>query len=91
MPHKRSDAQGDLYLVVDIKFPDETWAPSPAVLEKLKEILPKPEPPIEAETVDEVDYESNADIEEFGQGDPRGGGGWDEEDGEGETAQCATQ
>lgn len=92
MPHKKSDARGDLYLVVDVKFPDETWTPSPAVLEKLKEILPKPEPPIEAETVDEVDYEADADIEEFGQGDPRGGSGWDDEDEEGgETAQCATQ
>ncbi|CRG83702.1 DnaJ protein homolog xdj1 [Talaromyces islandicus] len=91
MPHKKSDAHGDLYLVVDVKFPDETWTPSPAVLEKLKEILPKPEPPIEAETIDEVDYEADADIEEFGQGDPRGGSGWEDEDEEGETAQCATQ
>lgn len=91
MPHKRSDARGDLYLVVNIKFPDENWSPSPAVLEKLKEILPKPDPPIEAETVDEVDYDPKGDMEDFGAGDPRGGSGWVDEDEDEEPAQCATQ
>ncbi|EED12870.1 DnaJ domain protein (Mas5), putative [Talaromyces stipitatus ATCC 10500] len=91
MPLKKSDARGDLYLIVDIKFPDKDWAPSPATLEKLREILPKSTHlPIEAETVDEVDYESDANIEEFGQGDPRGGSGWQDNE-EGEPAQCATQ
>lgn len=92
MPHKKSDARGDLYLVVEVKFPDEKWAPSPATLERLKEILPKPDPPIEAETIDEVDYDPNADLDDFGAGDPRGGSGWvDEDDDEGEHPQCATQ
>lgn len=93
MPLKKSDARGDLYLIVDIKFPDKDWKPSPETLEKLRELLPKStQPPIITETVDEVDYESDADIEAFGQGDPRGGSGWqDEDDEEGETAQCAAQ
>lgn len=92
MPLKKSDARGDLYLIVDIKFPDKDWTPSPATLEKLREILPKStQPPIATETVDEVDYESDADIEAFGQGDPRGGSGWQDDDEEGEPAQCATQ
>lgn len=92
MPHKKSDARGDLYLIVNVEFP-ENWTPSPTVLEQLKEILPKStQPPITADTVDEVDYESDADIEQFGQGDPRGGSGWQEDnDDEGEPAQCATQ
>lgn len=92
MPLKKSDARGDLYLIVDIKFPDKDWAPSPETLEKLREILPKStQPPITTETVDDVDYESDADIEAFGQGDPRGGSGWQDDDEEGEPAQCATQ
>ncbi|KAL1969728.1 hypothetical protein VTN77DRAFT_8281 [Rasamsonia byssochlamydoides] len=91
MPHKRSDARGDLYLVVEVKFPDDKWTPSPATLEKLKEILPGPGPRIEAETIDEVDYDPNADIEDFGAGDPRGGSGWVDEDEDGEPAQCAPQ
>lgn len=92
MPFKKSDARGDLYLIVDVIFPDNAWAPSPAVLEKLKEILPKSDqPPIEAETVDEVDYESDADMDNFGQGDARGGAGWEDDNEEGEEAQCATQ
>jgi DnaJ family protein A protein 2 len=91
MPHKRSDARGDLYLMVDVKFPDEKWTPSPATLEKLKEILPKPAPPIEAETIDEMDYEPHADMDDFGAGDPRGGSGWVDDDEDGEPAQCATQ
>jgi DnaJ family protein A protein 2 len=92
MPRKRSDVRGDLYLEVDVTFPDNKWKPSPATLEKLKEILPKPEPRIEAETIDEVTYELDADINNFGQGDPRGGSGWvDDDEEDGEPAQCATQ
>lgn len=93
MPHKKSDSKGDLYLVVQIKFPEDGWTMDPAALESLRTILPKPEAPIEAETVDEVEYEANASLDEFGAGDPRGGSGWvDEDDDEEEgTAQCATQ
>ncbi|OJJ51214.1 hypothetical protein ASPZODRAFT_338861 [Penicilliopsis zonata CBS 506.65] len=91
MPIKRSDSRGDLYLVVNVKFPGEKWTPSAATLEKLKEILPKPDPLIEAETIDEVEYDPNGDLEDFGGGDPRGGSGWVDEDDEEQTAQCAPQ
>lgn len=91
MPIKRSDARGDLYLVVDIKFPTESWKPSAATLEKLKEILPKPEPLIEADTVDEVDYDPTANVEDFGSGDSHGGSGWVDEDEDEGPAQCTTQ
>lgn len=90
MPLKRSDGRGDLYLVVNVKFPDEKWKPSAAVLENLKEMLPKPDPTIQVDTVDEVDYDPKADLEEFGAGDPHGGSGWEDEDDE-PHAQCATQ
>lgn len=91
MPIKRSDARGDLYLVVNIKFPDGKWKPSPAVLEQLKELLPKPEPPIQADTVDEVEFDPKGNLDDFGAHDPEGGSAWEDDD-EGETtAQCATQ
>ncbi|KAJ5295606.1 hypothetical protein N7508_010427 [Penicillium antarcticum] len=88
MPLNRSDARGDLYLVVDVKFPGADWKPTPAVLEKLKEILPKPAKPIPAEHIDEVEYDPKANIEEFGAKD---GHAWEDEDEDDEPAQCATQ
>lgn len=92
MPIKRSDDRGDLYLVVNIKFPDEAWKPSPAVLEKLREMLPKPGPRIEADLVDEVDYDPKGKMEEFGSKDPQGGSAWEDDDDNDEpTAQCTTQ
>jgi DnaJ family protein A protein 2 len=92
MPIKRSDSRGDLYLIVNIKFPDEQWKPSAAVLERLKEMLPKPDVRIPAETVDEVEYDPKGNAEDFGSKDPSGGSAWEDDDEEeGGTAQCATQ
>lgn len=64
MPLKKSDAKGDLYLVVKIDFPDDGWNEDLAAFQSLKKILPKPEPPIEVTEVDEVEFEPNADIED---------------------------
>lgn len=91
MPIKRSDAHGDLYLEVNIKFPDEKWKPSAATLERIREMLPKPDPPIQAETVDEVQYDSKATLDDFGAGDPHGGSAWVDDDEDDEPAQCTTQ
>lgn len=92
MPKKRFGGHGDLYLTVNLKFPDETWKPSPATLSKLQELLPKPEPPIEAATVDQVTFDPKADIEEFGAQDANGGSAWmDEDDEDDEPAACAPQ
>ena len=90
MPMKRTDSRGDLYLVVDVKFPDSNWKPTPAMLEKLQEILPKPEPPIVAQTVDEVAYDPKGQIEDFGAQDGQGGSAWEDEEDD-EPAQCAAQ
>lgn len=91
MPIKRSDSHGDLYLAVNVKFPDEKWKPSAATLERLKEVLPKPDPAIQADTVDEVEYDPKASLDDFGAADTHGGSAWvDEEEGD-EPAQCATQ
>lgn len=64
MPLKKSDAKGDLFLVVKIDFPEDGWITDPAAFESLQKILPKPEPPIEATEVDEVEFEPDADIED---------------------------
>lgn len=64
MPLKKSDAKGDLYLIVKVEFPEDGWTEDPSAFESLQKILPKPEPPIEATEVDEVDFDSDAEIED---------------------------
>ncbi|KAK4912243.1 DnaJ-like protein xdj1 [Elasticomyces elasticus] len=91
MPMKRSDAKGDLYLIVEIQFPEDGTFSDPATAEALRKVLPGPEPPIKTELTDEAHWE-DADPEEFGKGAPGGGGAWVDEDEEGaEGPQCATQ
>ncbi|PGH10493.1 hypothetical protein AJ79_05421 [Helicocarpus griseus UAMH5409] len=92
MPYKKSDARGDLYLTVQIKFPEDGWVSDPATLAKLQEILPGPSPAIQAETVDEVEYDPKASIEDYGSNDTQGGSAWEDDDeGEGGQTQCTTQ
>lgn len=97
MPIKRSDAKGDLYLTVNVTFPEDGWLETQAAVDKVRAVLPKPEPvsykPGETpEMVDEVYFETVEDMEGFGagSGDPRAGAEW-EDDEEGAQAQCATQ
>lgn len=91
MPYKKSEAMGDLYLIVDIQFPEDGWFKDPDSAEALKKLLPGPDPPIQVEDIDEATFEPDADIDEFGKGDARGGGEWVDEDELPEGAQCATQ
>jgi len=99
MPYKRSDARGDLYLTVNINFPEDGWLKDQAAVDRVKAALPKPDgvkfaPGETPEMVDEVDFEEVENIEGFGAGsdDPRGGGDWEDEEEEGvEGAQCAQQ
>ncbi|KAK3322226.1 hypothetical protein B0H66DRAFT_553759 [Apodospora peruviana] len=94
MPIKRSEMTGDLYLVVKIDFPEDGWLKDDASYEALQKLLPPPAPPIVTDEVDEVTYESDADIEHMGahQGDPRYGNEWEDDDeGQEGGAQCATQ
>lgn len=64
MPLKRGEAKGDLYLIAKVEFPENGWASDEKAYETLQSLLPPPEPPIEAEEIDDVEYESDADIEE---------------------------
>lgn len=64
MPLKRGEANGDLYLVVKVEFPEDGWLSDDKSYEALQKLLPPPEPPIEVEEIDEVQYEEDVDIEE---------------------------
>ena len=91
MPHKRSDAKGDLYLTVDIQFPPDGFLKDTKGLEQLRTILPPPAPPLEADEIDELDYDPKASLEDLG-GHAAAGGWEDEDDGaEGAQPQCAQQ
>ncbi|KAH8672503.1 hypothetical protein BGZ60DRAFT_405005 [Tricladium varicosporioides] len=97
MPHrnKNIDEKGDLYLVVKVIFPDSNWTQDEASFAALKKVLPGPEPSIEVTgEIDEAEFDSDADIEEFGanSGDPRAGGGWEDDDEEEDgQPQCTQQ
>ncbi|KAF2710037.1 DnaJ-domain-containing protein [Pleomassaria siparia CBS 279.74] len=93
MPKKKSDAKGDLYLVIDIEFPEDGWIKNDAALKKVKDALPPPATPETLpDEVEEVEFEFDADMEEFGagSGDPRAGAEWEDDEEEG-GPQCATQ
>ena len=89
MPHKKSEQKGDLYLIVKIKFPDYGWLETEGALDTLKALLPKPDPPIQADIVDDVSYDETANMEDFG--GVEGGGDWEDEEEEGGQPQCAQQ
>lgn len=99
MPLKRSDAKGDLYLTLKIIFPQDGWLKDQATVEKVRAVLPKPEPkqykPGETpETVDEVSFEVVDNLEGFGAGsdDPRAAGAdWEDDDEGAGGAQCTQQ
>lgn len=62
MPHKKSDAKGDLYLVVDIEFPENGWMKDDSSVASLQKLLPEAAPAIVATEIDEVEFEEDADI-----------------------------
>ena len=93
MPYKRSDMRGDLYLSVKVKFPEYGWLEKNQVVGKLKELLPKLDKQIPADIIDEVEYDDDVNMKEFGHSREAGGEEWEDEDergGHGQ-AQCAQQ
>ena len=91
MPHKKSDLKGDLYLIIHVRFPDYSWLEQHQALSKLKELLPKPNKRIEADVVDDVEYDETAGTEDFGANQEPGGGWEDEEEEDSSGAQCQQQ
>ena len=97
MPFKKSDSKGDLYLTVNISFPEDGWLESEEAVDKVRGVLPKPQlpkykPGETPELVDEVPFEVVENLDGFGagSGDPRAGAEWEDEE-DGGQAQCQTQ
>ncbi|KAF2014855.1 hypothetical protein BU24DRAFT_442087 [Aaosphaeria arxii CBS 175.79] len=94
MPMKKSDAKGDLYLVVDVEFPEDGWLKNDEAIQKIKDALPATTiPEDKPDDVEEVEFEFGADMDDFGagSGDPRAGNEWEDDDDEQGGPQCATQ
>ncbi|KAF6831915.1 DnaJ protein-like protein [Colletotrichum plurivorum] len=93
MPHKRGDSKGDLYLIVNVEFPEDGWLKDDKDYDALNKLLPPPAAPIQADEVDEVEYEEVDSLDSMGgnSGDPRFGGEWEDEDEEDGQPQCQTQ
>ncbi|CZT23493.1 related to DnaJ domain protein (Mas5) [Ramularia collo-cygni] len=100
MPVKRSDSRGDLYLTLKINFPEDGFLKDQAAIDRVRAVLPKPQelqfgPGETPETIDEVhDFEVLDTMEGFGANsdDPRAAGAeWEDEEDEGQPAQCAQQ
>ena len=88
---KKTDQRGDLYLIVNIQFPEHDWLKRHGAFSKLQELLPRPDKPIPVEEVEEVEY-SSADLDDFGGTDNQGGDAWEDDDDEAEAeAQCPQQ
>lgn len=65
MPYKKGDEKGDLYLVVDVEFPDEAWMDVEANIAKIEGALPSEKPKIEGvEQIDDVEYDPDGDLED---------------------------
>lgn len=92
MTLKKSDARGDLYLVVKVEFPDDGWIRDDEAVKAIHSILPGQGPQISAEIVDEREFEIS-NLDEFGgdDADDNDGGEWEDEDEAEGAPQCAQQ
>ena len=91
MPIKKSDAKGDLFLVIDVEFPDDRLLQDIKVTSTLGEILPKFNAPIQANISDEIEYDASARLEDFISAEAEDGE-WEYDNDEEQTAaQCAQQ
>lgn len=92
MPMKKSELKGDLYLTTRVKFPEDGWPQDGALLTTLQQILPKPAEIIVADTIDEVDYDEAANMDDFG-GEAASGEAWEDDDDDNDEGnpQCAQQ
>ena len=90
MPQKKSEVKGNLYLIVHVNFPNYNWLELNQATMRLKELLPEPGMPFEADIVDKVEYDETADIDDFGVGGEDGGVWEDDAEDEG-GAQCQQQ
>lgn len=90
MPIKKTDHRGDLYLVIKVEFPEDGWIKDEKTISTLKQALPKSEPSIKPDVVDEVAFE-DGDLDDFGGDEAGNDDDWEDDDEVPHTAQCATQ
>ena len=65
MPIKHSDRKGDLYLTVQIVFPEDDSLQDEKVTTTLRQLLPGSPPEISADSITKVEYDEHANMEEF--------------------------
>lgn len=89
MTRKKSELRGNLYITIRIKFPKYAWLRQHNALSAIKDLLPRPDPPIDVPEVDEISYDEMASLDER---EDSGAEDWedDENDREGQT-QCFQQ
>ena len=93
MPIKKTGLTGDLYLTVYVEFPDNGWIPDQSLISSFIKAQPPNRNPLLADTVDEIEYDDKADLNQIKISDSR----INEEDEDDEAAdmegapQCAQQ
>ncbi|KAI9816727.1 MAG: hypothetical protein M1826_001725 [Phylliscum demangeonii] len=63
MPVKKSDVKGDLYLIVNVEFPPDSWTRDQNSRLEIQKLLPISAKSIGADMVDDVEFEIDADLE----------------------------
>ncbi|MCJ1396839.1 hypothetical protein MMC11_000029 [Xylographa trunciseda] len=71
MPIKRTGLTGDLYLTVNVVFPDDGWSPDQNMITSFVKAQPPSQEPIVADTVEDVEYDDKADIHQIKISDSR--------------------
>ena len=90
MWHKKGDSRGDLYLNIDIQYPTYEWLEQHNVLDRLREALPKHQAVPEPEEIDEVEYDEDANTNDYGE--PGGDDGeWEDDEEDPGQPQCRQQ
>jgi DnaJ family protein A protein 2 len=64
MPLKKSDSRGNLYLRVNIIFPENGWVEKAEQYNQLQSILPKAGEPVNSDSIDEVEYDADGELEQ---------------------------
>lgn len=90
MPHKKSETKGDLYLTALVEFPEDGWLQDQTTVTNLQHLLPQAKKSIVAETIDDVEYDEDASMDDFGGNGP-GSDAWEDEDDGGGGEQCTQQ
>ena len=71
MPIKKTGLTGDLYLTVNVEFPDDGWVPEQSIISNFVKAQPPTRKPILADTIDELEYDEKADINQIKVSDSR--------------------